>query len=128
MAAQKHKETVRSLMYALLSKAHEGIWRVCFFSTSFSFFFSFFFGNWLHKKASCEPSSLNEKHVAGIQNSGVFQRSPGRHLFLVCTAKSWSRGEGLWWKWGRRGVEGEEVEEKRRGEVEGVFSRLFEGL
>lgn len=88
-------------MYGLLSKAHEGIHSLFFFHLFFLFslfFFFFFFGNWLHKKASCEPSSLNEKHVAGIQNSGVFQHGPCRHLFLVCTAKSWSRGEGLWWK------------------------------
>lgn len=64
--------------------------------------FSLFFWNWLHKKASCEPSSLNEKHVAGIQNSGVFQHGPGRHLFLVCTAKSWSRARGC----GGKGVRG----------------------
>lgn len=65
------------------------------------FFCSFFI--WLHKKASCEPSSLNEKHVAGIQNSGVFQRGPSRHLFQVCSAKVLER-------------EGRElgVEEKRR--------------
>lgn len=98
VAAQTHAERDGALAHLCIPfKAHEGIWRVCFFPPLF-LFFSFFFGNWLHKKASCEPSSLNEKHVAGIQNSGVFQRGPGRHLFLVCTAKSWSRGEGPRWK------------------------------
>lgn len=37
--------------------------------------------------AGREPSSLNEKHVAAVQNSRVFQRGPCRHLFLVCTAE-----------------------------------------
>ncbi|TMS10741.1 Protein naked cuticle-like protein 2 [Larimichthys crocea] len=65
------------------------------------------------QKASCEPSSLNEKHVAGIQNSGVFQHGPGRHLFLVCTAKSWSRERGC----GGNGVgEGGGEEEKEEEE------------
>ena len=95
--------------------AFEGTWRhleSLFFSTSLSLSRSLsFFWNWLHKKASCEPSSLNEKHVAGIQNSGVFQHGPGRHLFLVCTAKSWSRERGC----GGNGVgEGGGEEEKRR--------------
>lgn len=124
------KETVRSRMYVLLFKAHEGIWRVCFFPPLFLFsFFPFFLGNWLHKKASCEPSSLNEKHVAGIQNSGVFQRGPGRHLFLVCTAKSWSRGEGLWWKW-REVVVGKRKRRRGgggRGEVEGFLHGCLRG-
>lgn len=68
----------------------------------------FFWGNWLQKKAGCEPSSLNEKHVAGIQNSGVFQHGPGRHLFLVCTAESWSseRGAGVERRWSGGGVGG----------------------
>lgn len=71
-----------------------------FFFLSFSFSFK---KNWLHKKASCEPSSLNEKHVAGIQNSGVFQHGLSRHLFLVCTAKILEQGEGLWWEGGQGG-------------------------
>lgn len=97
-----------ALLYVLLLKA----------SGEFVFFpplsrsLSLFFGNWLQKKAGCEPSSLNEKHVAGIQNSGVFQHGPGRHLFLVCTAESWSseRGAGVERRWsgggggGRGGV------------------------
>lgn len=95
---------------AHICTAFEGTWRhleSLFFSTSF------FFWNWLHKKASCEPSSLNEKHVAGIQNSGVFQHGPGRHLFLVCTAKSWSRERGC----GGNGVgEGGGEEEKEEEE------------
>lgn len=52
----------------------------------------FFF--WLHKKARHDPSSLNEKHVAGVQNSGVFQRGRCGHLFLVCTAEILELGEG----------------------------------
>lgn len=98
------------------------------------FFLFFFFGNWLHKKASCEPSSLNEKHVAGIQNSGVFQRGPGRHLFLVCTAKSWSSERGC----GGNGVGeggGEEEKKKRRRRrrrvgLRGFFftGEMFEGF
>lgn len=83
----------------------------CFWRRLESLFFStsLFFGdggvgwNWLQKKAGCEPSSLNEKHVAGIQNSGVFQHGPDRHLFLVCTAESWSRererGAGVERRW-----------------------------
>lgn len=101
---------------AHICNAFEGAWRhleFVFFHLSF-FFFSL--RNWLHKKASCEPSSLNEKHVAGIQNSGVFQHGPGRHLFLVCTAKSWSRergcgGNGV----GRREDGGEKETRRRRG-------------
>ena len=104
MAETKQKGV---LIYVLLLKGLEGIWRVCFFQPLF------FFGNWLHKKASCEPSSLNEKHVAGIQNSGVFQHGPGRHLFLVCTAKILEQGEGLWWEGGEGG--GEEEKRRRRG-------------
>lgn len=98
-------------------------WRDLKAFREFVFFhlFFLFFLNWLHKKASCEPSSLNEKHVAGIQNSGVFQHGPGRHLFLVCTAKSWSRERGC----GGNGVgEGGGEEEKRRnrsGRFKGGF-------
>lgn len=85
------------LAYVLLLKAFG----------EFVFFHLSFFGggNWLQKKAGCEPSSLNEKHVAGIQNSGVFQHGPGRHLFLVCTAGSWSseRGAGVERRWSGEG-------------------------
>lgn len=71
--------------------------------------------------------------MAGIQNSGVFQHGPSRHLFLVCTAKSWSRERGC----GGNGVgEGGGEEEKRRrrsggGGFKGVFfvmREIFEGF
>ena len=77
--------------------------------------------NWLHKKASCEPSSLNEKHVAGVQNSGVFQHGPGRHLFLVCRAKSWSRERGS----GGKGGGGREEERRKRRRVGGWWVLFF---
>ncbi|PWA33685.1 hypothetical protein CCH79_00007645, partial [Gambusia affinis] len=48
------------------------------------------------QKASCEPSSLNEKHVAGIQNSGVFQHGPSRHLFLVVLTPAQPGSACLW--------------------------------
>lgn len=56
------------------------------FEATFEEFGELFFF-WLHKKASHDPSSLNEKHVAGVQNSGVFQRGRCGHLFLVCTGE-----------------------------------------
>lgn len=57
--------------------------------------------------------------MAGIQNSGVFQHGPGRHLFLVCTAKSWSRERGCGGT-GEGGRRGKEEEEEERG-FRGVF-------
>lgn len=109
------------LIYVMLLKALEGIWS-SFFPPFFFFFFSL--GNWLHKKASCEPSSLNEKHVAGIQNSGVFQHGPGRHLFLVCTAKSWSRERGCGGNGVGRREDGGEKETRKKTRRRRVL-RLF---
>lgn len=114
------------LTYVVFLKRLKCIWRVCFFHPSHSLALSFFI--WLHKKASCEPSSLNEKHVAGIQNSGVFQHSPGRHLFLVCTAKSWSSERGAVVRWGCEGGGQQEKSRKSRKGVQGCnFPEQFEG-
>ena len=77
--------------------------------------------NWLHKKVSSEPSAVNEKDGAGVQNGGVFRQGPGRHLFRVCREKSWSRERGS----GGKGGGGREEERRKRRRVGGGWVLFF---